>query len=1039
MSPRIKTASRVQILRAVRTLLSDGKPRTARALVEELARTGLLTDKAIVNSVLCIDGRHDFVRDNTNFTYALLSTGAAQSNLRNSAVVRPRVAAAAKGDANSTQPSLQKTAIHSGARALALSVANVPAPRPTSKVGNVPVTVSEAFSRAGSLFSAALSDEIAAVRKSGGQKTYLSDGKYVGTNDGQYVYSFSADSELRFPDDTPVDLEYRGTKHPGVIRSVSGFDVVLSIGEHIGDSVATAVLYTAPWFLLEELKKRLSEAQNSDSANLALACRLLSRSQGIELSHNAENAENLLARVEARMGARLELNTHQVAGVAAAISRPITFVWGPPGTGKTTTLGATIAALAEAGETALVVAHSNAAVDVAMQAVARCMQGSQEYRSGRVLRYGGAASTDLHAYPDILVRNVIRREYPQLVSELEHLEERKAQIVRRSRQDKADTGIQHELKEINKEIEPLRQRLKELEGIWVRAASVVGCTLSKATISPAIYESQFDAVVVDEACMAYIPHCAFAATLATMRISVFGDFRQLAPISQADTPRSKEWLQRDIFEATGITDQVNKGLADPRLVMLQTQYRMHPAIASVPNNLFYGGRLNNAPGLEERTEGIVNSTPAPGQALGVCDITALSAHCYSDRQSYSRFNPVSAIITVKMAYETACASSRQVGIITPYSAQSRLIYRIVRDLDQLEKSAASTATKLVPLHERVKVATVHKYQGSEQDIILFDVVEGLPKAKPGQLVLGDMDSGAMRLANVAISRARGKFVSIANYRYIRSHVLKDDAFRQMLDAVASHAQVQELSWSDTDSSTVPAQLIPGVRFYPTSIAAKLDINSDLKSALAEVAIYWPRNIAPYHYSLSALRDAGSTVRYFATVPPGDRSLVGLQNARILEKASDLSIGLVGVDQKRIWLYLDPKDPAAPVLKISLPGVAKLLYAYWRLIPDEELQRDLVEDRVAQGKSPIGRPCPRCRGALWLNSGRYGSYMVCTGAGCGYTKAITPSDATDLAQLMGIKCSKCGGQVRGRKAYDGVFLGCVNYPTCRWTKSLDSTV
>lgn len=95
--------------------------------------------------------------------------------------------------------------------------------------------------------------------------------------------------------------------------------------------------------------------------------------------------------------------------------------------------------------------------------------------------------------------------------------------------------------------------------------------------------------------------------------------------------------------------------------------------------------------------------------------------------------------------------------------------------------------------------------------------------------------------------------------------------------------------------------------------------------------------------------------------------------------------------------------------------------------------------MAHGKSPVGRPCPRCRGAFWLNLGHYGSYMVCTSAGCGYTKAITPADAADMARLMSIKCGKCGGHVQGRKSYNGVFVGCVNYPTCAWTQALDPIV
>ena len=47
----------------------------------------------------------------------------------------------------------------------------------------------------------ALRDEVKAIREGGGQRTYLSDGRYIGQRPGHWVYSFTADSELRLADD----------------------------------------------------------------------------------------------------------------------------------------------------------------------------------------------------------------------------------------------------------------------------------------------------------------------------------------------------------------------------------------------------------------------------------------------------------------------------------------------------------------------------------------------------------------------------------------------------------------------------------------------------------------------------------------------------------------------------------------------------------------------------------------------------------------------------------------------------------------------
>ena len=75
--------------------------------------------------------------------------------------------------------------------------------------------------------------------------------------------------------------------------------------------------------------------------------------------------------------------------------------------------------------------------------------------------------------------------------------------------------------------------------------------------------------------MAYIPHCTFVSTLANYRIAIFGDFRQLGPISQSES----KWLQRDIFEESGVTEKVKKGDKNLELVRLKS-YIISPDLLS---------------------------------------------------------------------------------------------------------------------------------------------------------------------------------------------------------------------------------------------------------------------------------------------------------------------------------------------------------------------------------------------------------------------------------------------------------------------------
>ncbi|HMR67207.1 MAG TPA: AAA domain-containing protein [Anaerolineae bacterium] len=874
-------------------------------------------------------------------------------------------------------------------------------------------------------FIRAIDDEIQALRTKGGQKTYLSDGRYLGVRDGAYIYSFTADTELKFPDETPVDLEYQRRKYEGKILSIDGFDIVLALQDFLGDNIATAILYTEPWFLLEALKERLIAIRSISNQELAAqtqarALRLLD--QAIKINQlDTVQVKQLLNITEQQLHKRLTHNQHQLEAVAHVLSNQVSFIWGPPGTGKTKTLGLSVAALVSAGKSVLVVAHSNVAVDVAMLSIAENLCRSPEYETGRILRFGVSYKPEIRQYPNLDVREVLRRQNPELIARIEELEQTKRRLTQKSREAKLSSiekdQINQRLGQVNDSLHPLYESLKEVEKNLVQQARIVGCTLSKATISDLIAERQFNAVLIDEVSMAYVPHCVFASSLATSHSAVFGDFRQLAPISQADTFYTRKWLVKDIFEKAGIIDKVEQGQTDRRLILLATQYRMHPDISAVPNRLFYRNLLCDGPNVRADNEPIAACRPAPGQALVLGDLSEISAHCFKDKESGSRFNLVSGLMAVQLAHALVSTTQHRVGIVTPYRAQSRLVGRLLRDLKISQ--------------EQVYVATVHRFQGSENDVIIFDTVEGPPRRKPGKLVVGVEDSTAMRLANVAISRAKGKFISLVNLDYIRFNLSRTDSFRQLVDAIAETTPPNRFGW------TGPVKIdFPGTTYFPNGQVARHEIEQDILGAREEIAIFWSHLLQDYHFPASILgrRDPAKVIVYVQGAGSNQFDF-GLKNTQIWQDQSRLPVGVVGIDRKRLWFYVEPENHNGPVLRINMSNTSKLLYSFWRLIP-EEAGKQTLGDKAKAGKGPVGMPCPHCHSLLWLEVGKYGPYMKCTG--CSYTKAITEKDATEYAQLMGIYCELCGATAVGRRGRNGVFLACSNR-NCRWTKSLRQVI
>lgn len=89
------------------------------------------------------------------------------------------------------------------------------------------------------------------------------------------------------------------------------------------------------------------------------------------------------------------LNADQALAVEEMAATSLHLLWGPPGTGKTTTVGAAVARWLRQKKRMFVVSTSNAAVDVAVRAILKCLRPEERKQ---VLRLGASV--------DPVVKNV---------------------------------------------------------------------------------------------------------------------------------------------------------------------------------------------------------------------------------------------------------------------------------------------------------------------------------------------------------------------------------------------------------------------------------------------------------------------------------------------------------------------------------------------------------------------------------------------------------------------------------------------------------
>jgi superfamily I DNA and/or RNA helicase len=294
----------------------------------------------------------------------------------------------------------------------------------------------------------------------------------------------------------------------------------------------------------------------------------------------------------------------------------------------------------------------------------------------------------------------------------------------------------------------LSRQLRDGESALVHNARVVMATMTNVYLSSLLSGDRFDAVIVEEAGMAILPTLFYCAALARSQVIIVGDPRQLPPIVQSSADYVYRAMGRSIFEVT-IPDPHHSDI----VVMLDTQYRMHPTIGNLISDLFYEGRLRHGENTRERQH-LADKQPFAGSPLVVID-TESRTTCATPTGSYSRFNERTAQTSVELAVEAARNGVESVAIITPYVEQSRLIRQ------QLTRFPAEAA--------RIECRTVHRFQGSERDVVIIDTVDTAPLT-PGVLLAGRTPtSSAPNLINVSLSRARGKLIIISDVGYFEKH------------------------------------------------------------------------------------------------------------------------------------------------------------------------------------------------------------------------------------------------------------------------------
>ncbi|KAM5255848.1 5'-3' DNA helicase ZGRF1 [Ctenodactylus gundi] len=297
----------------------------------------------------------------------------------------------------------------------------------------------------------------------------------------------------------------------------------------------------------------------------------------------------------------------------------------------------------------------------------------------------------------------------------------------------------------------LKENLTPVEKIYVRRSieqhklgtnrtllkevRVVGVTCAACPF-PCMNDLKFPVVVLDECSQMTEPASLLPiARFECEKLILVGDPKQLPPTIQGSDAAHENGLEQTLFDRLCLMGH--------KPILLRTQYRCHPAISAIANDLFYEGNLMN--GISE-----IERSPLLEWLPTLCFYNVKGLEQIERDNSFH--NVAEAAFTLKLIQSLIASgiAGSMIGVITLYKSQ---MYKLCHLLSAVDFDHANM--------KMVQVSTVDAFQGAEKEIIILSCVRTRH--------VGFIDSE--KRMNVALTRGRRHLLIVGNLACLRNNRL----------------------------------------------------------------------------------------------------------------------------------------------------------------------------------------------------------------------------------------------------------------------------
>jgi len=303
---------------------------------------------------------------------------------------------------------------------------------------------------------AALTANIEYLSQNGNAQIRVRNGQLLQTVGDKFIYEFSLEFLQNIEPNADVEIRIGSTSTNGKVSALNENSIQVELDKNLGDRISEAWLIISSYYLLELLKERLQKINSGEITLSDLAWQVFDdQDSGVTLERTYIPPASKSS----------PLNMYQLEALQLALGNPVSFIWGPPGTGKTQTIASIIEGFMAQGKSVLLLSHTNKATDEALlKAVKHLGNEHNDYQEGKIIRFGEITVDELKD-KYVTPAKIAEKNGRGIRNEIRKLGEEITRLQKETANSSAALKTFERWNEVESELQNIRQYVADQQGV----------------------------------------------------------------------------------------------------------------------------------------------------------------------------------------------------------------------------------------------------------------------------------------------------------------------------------------------------------------------------------------------------------------------------------------------------------------------------------------------------------------------------------------------------------------------------------------------